>query len=58
MVATIVKSRRMRNILLLLAVLVAAPAIYFAVAGRPTLGGATAAEEGIRKGSRPSVRGS
>ena len=44
MIARVVKSRRMRYIVLLVSAIVAAPAIYFAVAGRPTLGGAPADE--------------
>ena len=43
MIAKVVKTRA-RLVLLLVAIIIAAPAIYFAVAGRPTLGGATTAE--------------
>ncbi len=54
MIAKIVGSRRMKQVLLLMAVLVAAPAIYFAVAGRPTLDGASAMEKGAAQ-EKPSV---
>jgi cobalt-zinc-cadmium efflux system membrane fusion protein len=54
MIAKIVKRRKMKAIMLLAAVIVVAPAIYFTVASLPAPAGATAAENGAAQ-EQPSL---